>query len=74
MLNYCSEGGALAAPSAELESRVAAQVEAMVETRLSEVEENIKQQVDQRMEELETRMTGKLDAIFALLQNSQKQS
>ena len=38
------------------------------------VEEHIKEQVDQRMEEMETRMSGKLDAIFALLQNSQKPS
>ncbi|XP_076470577.1 ATPase PAAT-like [Babylonia areolata] len=59
--------------SGKLESRVTAQVEAAMESRLSEVEEHIKQQVDRRMEELETRMTDKLDAIFALLQ-AQKQS
>lgn len=73
-LSVVSVDGSAVAASAELESRVTAQVEAIVESRLNAVEEHIKEQVDQRMEEMETRMSGKLDAIFALLQNSQKPS
>ncbi|KAK7111083.1 ATPase PAAT-like [Littorina saxatilis] len=58
--------------AADLESRVTKKVEKIVESRLSAVEQHIKEEVDGRMDEMETRMTNKLDAIFALLQNAQK--
>lgn len=63
---FCSDDS-----GAKMDGKVAAHIEAMVESRLTQVEEHITQQVDKRFEEIQQRMDSKLDAILALMQQKQ---